>query len=78
MGNKPSNRDRGKVVLAPEDVIGRAVRHSRARADRHFTGPVGIGPEIQDLTSVPVRDRSKAFKVGEYLFRVPIEETRKI
>ena len=34
-----------KSVLPPENVIGRAVRLSRARTDRDFTGSVGPGLE---------------------------------
>jgi hypothetical protein len=48
------------VALQPENVIGRAARPSRARADRDFTGPVGLGPVDSDLTSIPGRVRSEA------------------
>ena len=47
-----------------ENVIGRAVRLSWARADRDFTGSVGLGPGESDLNSVPVREWSKAFKTS--------------
>ena len=50
--------------MGAENVIGRAVRLSRARADRDVTGPVGLGPGESDLNSVPVRERSKAFRMS--------------
>jgi len=52
------------VEYHPENVIGRAVRLYRARADRDFTVPVGLRPEDQDLTSVPGPVWSEAFKMS--------------
>jgi hypothetical protein len=37
-----------KPMSGPENVIGRAVQLPRARADRDFTGPVGLGPGDSD------------------------------
>ena len=51
-------------VMGSENVIGRAVRLSRARADRDFSGSVGLGPGDLDLTSIPGRVRSEAFKMS--------------
>ena len=52
------------LLSASENVIGQAVRLYWARADRDFTVPVGLGPEDQDLTSVPGPVRSEAFKMS--------------
>src|SRR5579859_578902 len=65
VGSFPATSEAAQVtVTASENVIGRAVRLSRARADRDFTGSVSPGPRDQDLTSIPGRVRSEAFKMS--------------
>src|SRR5579859_6720024 len=62
--DRVSESESTTLMLRTENVIGRAVRLSRARADRDFTGSVGPGPSDQDLTSIPGRVRSEAFKMS--------------
>jgi hypothetical protein len=50
--------------MRAENVIGRAVRLSRARADRDFTESVCLGPKELDLTSIPGRYQSEVFKMS--------------
>jgi hypothetical protein len=54
----------GGIWPPAENVIGRAVRLCRARADRDFTGSVSLGPRELDLTSIPGRYRSEVFKMS--------------